>query len=213
MPLRHRQSRAASAPSKDGARVAPRIIAAAREHFLTHGFRGVTMDDLAAELAVSKKTLYTAFRSKTALVEAVLRTKFLEIERDLKRIVAGGAADFPACLHELLACVQRHAGEIRPPFVRDIRRDAPEVFALVERSRRKLIERHFTRLFNRGRKAGLVRRDISVPVMIEILLGATDAVVNPAKMEELGLPPGAGYSAVISVVLTGVLNARGRVRL
>ncbi|MGH8100838.1 MAG: TetR/AcrR family transcriptional regulator, partial [Chthoniobacterales bacterium] len=34
-----------------------RILGAARAHFFSHGFRSVTMDDLAEELGVSKKTL------------------------------------------------------------------------------------------------------------------------------------------------------------
>ena len=49
-----------------------RIVEAARAHFFSHGFRSVTMDDLADELGISKKTLYAHFRSKIALLEAVL---------------------------------------------------------------------------------------------------------------------------------------------
>ena len=46
-----------------------RIVAGARKHFFVHGFWSVTMDDLANELAISKKTLYTRFQSKAALLE------------------------------------------------------------------------------------------------------------------------------------------------
>ncbi|HKA32612.1 MAG TPA: helix-turn-helix domain-containing protein, partial [Candidatus Binatia bacterium] len=51
-----------------GGQSAARIVAAARRHFLAHGFRHVTMDDLAAELGASKKTLYASFPSKEALI-------------------------------------------------------------------------------------------------------------------------------------------------
>ena len=57
-----------------------RIVEAAREHFFSHGFRSVTMDDLAEELAISKKTLYAHFPSKIALLEAVLADKFASVE-------------------------------------------------------------------------------------------------------------------------------------
>nr|MBA3354117.1 helix-turn-helix transcriptional regulator [Blastocatellia bacterium] len=53
-----------------------RVLEAARGHFFHHGFRNVTMDDLAAELGVSKKTLYAHFPGKDALLEAVLNDKF-----------------------------------------------------------------------------------------------------------------------------------------
>ena len=48
-----------------------RITTAARQHFFAHGFRGVTMDDLARELGMSKKTVYASFPSKADLLRAV----------------------------------------------------------------------------------------------------------------------------------------------
>ena len=45
-----------------------RIVDAARVHFFSHGFRSVTMDDLAEELGISKKTLYAHFPGKIDLL-------------------------------------------------------------------------------------------------------------------------------------------------
>jgi AcrR family transcriptional regulator len=190
-----------------------RIVAAARRYFLAHGFRNVTMDDLADELGMSKKTLYASFPSKTALLEAVLRDKFQSVEADLERISSARGRDAIAGLHQLLACVRRHSEEIQPPFVRDIRRAAPEMFQLVEKSRRRLIQRYFGKMFDEGRREGIIRRDISTRLMIEILLGATEAVMNPPKMAELGLTPKRGYIDVITVILKGVVTEEGRSKL
>jgi hypothetical protein len=47
--------------------------------------------------------------------------------------------------------------------------------------------------------------------MIEILVGAVDAIINPVRMGELGLTPQTGYAQIISVFLEGVLvRPRGR---
>jgi AcrR family transcriptional regulator len=189
---------------------AGRIVAAARRHFLAHGFRRVTMDDLAEELGMSKKTLYAAFPSKIDLVRAVVLDKFRTIEADLDGILSRNSPDDLSVLHDLLACVQQHAAEIQPPFVRDIRREAPEVFELVQSRRRAVIQRYFGTLFDNGRRAGIFRKDISTRMMIEILLGVTEALMNPAKMAELGLTPKAGFSLVISVILEGVLTDKAR---
>jgi len=67
------------------------MIAAARREFFVHGFRRVSMDDLAAELRMSKKTLYASFPSKSSLVEAVLKAKFDDVEADLFDGLASGA--------------------------------------------------------------------------------------------------------------------------
>lgn len=186
-----------------------RIIAAARRHFLSHGFRRVTMDDLAEELGMSKKTLYICFPSKSALLKGVLLNKFDDIEADLRQVTAN-CADVPTALHELLACVQRHTEEIQPPFVRDIQREAPEMFQLVERRRRDVIQRHFGKLFEQGRRAGIIRKDIPTRLIIEILLGATQAMLNPPKMAELNLTPKTGFSAIVTVILEGALTKAGR---
>ncbi len=189
---------------------ARRIVAAARRHFFAHGFRHVTMDDLAAELGASKKTLYASFPSKEALLEAVLKDKFRSVQADLARLAADAGADAVADLKRLLACMHHHTAEIQPSFVRDLRRAAPELFHVIERRRRALIRRYFGRFFAEGRRRGVVRKDIRVDVIIEILLGATEAVANPPKLAELRLSPNEAYMDIINVVLTGIVTDAGR---
>jgi len=48
-----------------------KIIHKSAELFLTLGFKSVTMDDIAREMGISKKTIYVHFANKTKLVEAV----------------------------------------------------------------------------------------------------------------------------------------------
>jgi AcrR family transcriptional regulator len=189
-----------------------RILALARQHFLAHGVRSVTMDELAEELGMSKKTLYAHFPSKAALVEAVIVDKLGEVEADLSRIATAGTRDLPGLLPPLLATVQRHMEELQPPFLRDLRRAWPEISERVEGRRREMIRRCFTKLLDEGHRAGAVRRDVPVRVIIEILLGATQAVMNPPKLAELGLTPQAGLTSIIRVILEGVLTEKGRAR-
>jgi AcrR family transcriptional regulator len=199
---------AGSAVSEDSA--AHRIVVAARSHFFAHGFRSVTMDDLADELGMSKKTLYAVFSSKLDLLRAVLLEKFRHVEADLDKVMSAVSMDVLGALHQLLACMQRHAGEIQPPFVRDIRREAPEVFKTVEDQRRKIIQRYFGRIFEEGRRAGIIRKDIPTRLMIAMLVGVTESIMNPPKMAELGLTPQTGYLSVVSVMLEGLLTEKGR---
>jgi hypothetical protein len=61
-----------------------------------------------------------------------------------------------------------------------------------------------------GRKAGFIRKDISVKLVLEILIGAANGVMIPPKMAELGLTPKTGFSAIISVILEGIVTTEGR---
>ena len=187
-----------------------RIIDAARAHFFSHGFRSVTMDDLAMELGISKKTLYAYFPGKFDLLEAVLVDKLTGVEATLKEVTRAHPDDFPATLRELLAGTQRELDEIKPPFVRDMRQKAPDVFKLVERRRAALIQRYFGRFFLEGQRAGMVRKDVPAKLIIEILLAMVQSIMNPPKMEELGMMPKEGFSGILKIILEGALTSKGR---
>jgi len=187
-----------------------RIVDAARVHFFNHGFRRVTMDDLAEELGISKKTLYAHFPGKIDLLEAVLADKFAGVEATLKEVTRAHAHDFPETLRELLAGTKRELDEIKPPFVRDMRQKAPEVFKLVEQRRAALIQRYFGKFFVEGQRAGMVRKDVPAKLMIEVLLAMVQSIMNPPKMEELGMLPKEGFTGILKIVLEGALTAKGR---
>ncbi len=191
---------------------AARILAGARRHFFSHGFRGVTMDDLAAELGMSKKTFYQYFANKNALLEAVLDEKFRDVDADLATAIVDCGTNFSVCLHRLLSTMQKHTQELQPAFVRDMQRSRPDLFGRVRIRRRQIIQNHFGKLLAAGQKRGLIRKDIPLHVAIEILIGTTEAIVNPAKVMELELTPGKAFSAVIAVFLEGMITAKGRQR-
>jgi AcrR family transcriptional regulator len=187
-----------------------RIVEAARAHFFSHGFRSVTMDDLAEELGISKKTLYAHFPGKMQLLEAVLADKFAGVEAKLNEITRAHPHNFSAALHELLTTTQRELDEIKPPFVRDMRQKAPHVFKVVERRRAALIERFFGKLFIEGQRTGMVRKDVPAKFMIEILLAMVQGIMNPPKMEELGMTPKEGFAGILKIVLEGALAGKAR---
>ncbi|HEX3419654.1 MAG TPA: TetR/AcrR family transcriptional regulator [Candidatus Udaeobacter sp.] len=187
-----------------------RIVGAARAHFFSHGFRSVTMDNLAEELGISKKTLYAYFPGKFDLLEAVLADKLTSVEATLKEVTRAHPDDFPATLRKLLTGTQRELAEIKPPFVRDMRQKAPDVFKLIERRRAALIQRYMGKVFVDGQRLGMVRKDVPAKLIIEILLAMVQSIMNPAKMEELGMMPKEGYAGILKIVLEGALTPKGR---
>ncbi|HVN24922.1 MAG TPA: TetR/AcrR family transcriptional regulator [Syntrophorhabdales bacterium] len=196
-----------------GQSVRRRIITNARRRFLAHGFRIITMDDLATDLGMSKKTLYAHFPNKVALLEAVLRDKMHDIDVDLGRIASGDISSFPALLQELSACLRQHLEEIQPSFLWDIQREQPDMFLLVQKRRLEMIHRYFGKVLEEGRKAGLICKDLPPAFIIELLLAAVESILTPQKMKEMELTPPDGFLAIIRVVLTGIMTEKGRARM
>ena len=56
----------------------------------------------------------------------------------------------------------------------------------------------------------MVRRDVPAKLIIEILLTIVQAIMNPAKMDELGMTPKEGFAGILKIVLEGALTAKGR---
>ncbi len=63
-----------------------KIIAKATDMYLSFGFKSVTMDDIASEMGISKKTIYQHFENKNDLVEAVTMHLFETISTGIDEI-------------------------------------------------------------------------------------------------------------------------------
>ena len=98
-----------------------RIAATAERIFFAAGFSRVLMDDLARELGMSKKTLYSHFSSKEDLLRAVLARRTREVERGLEAIVSTKET-FPLKLGHLAQFLQSKLADVSPVFLGDIRR-------------------------------------------------------------------------------------------
>ena len=65
-----------------------KITTTATELFLNLGFKSVTMDDIASEMGISKKTIYTHFSNKTDLVNEVTSQLFCIVSEGIDFICA-----------------------------------------------------------------------------------------------------------------------------
>ena len=62
------------------------IIEKSRELFLTIGFKSVTMDHIAQDMGISKKTIYNYFKNKMELVNSVTNNLFVSITQGVNQI-------------------------------------------------------------------------------------------------------------------------------
>lgn len=63
-----------------------KILEKAEEMFLNYGAKSITMDDIAKEMGISKKTIYVHFSNKEKLVEVVVFSVFNTISKAIDEI-------------------------------------------------------------------------------------------------------------------------------
>ena len=69
-------------------RMKDKIINKAKEMFLRLGFKSITMDDIACEMCISKKTIYKFFENKDVLIEEATSSVHKQVHETINAIVA-----------------------------------------------------------------------------------------------------------------------------
>lgn len=187
-----------------------RITGAALELFLQAGFSKVTMDELASNLGMSKKTIYGYFPSKDALVQELVEKTLKTIEAGVDRIVFSRRLDFVEKLKQLLGFIGAMIGNFGPAFSADLQKHAPGVWKEIDEFRRKKIIRNFGRLFEEGIKKGVFRKDINPELLVRMYANTVSVTLNPATLSELPVSATDIFDAIVKVFFEGILTGRAR---
>ena len=159
-----------------------RILDAAQVRFFAHGFSRVSMDELAADLGMSKRTLYRHFRSKHELLAAVVRRFTDQIALEMDPILADRALDFPVRLGAILAVLGRRLVLLDKYFIEDLVRHAPREWERIEDFRRERILRVFGELFKEGAAEGHFRKDLDPALVLQIYFHSIQNILNPRTL-------------------------------
>ena len=115
-----------------------RIILAAVELFTTNGIKSITMDEIAASLGISKRTLYEVFPDKETLLEECI----LKSQKDGDIFVKGVIETSSNVLEVLLRCYQwsiERFHATNKKFFEDIKK-YPKAYQLMKNNRNRSSE-------------------------------------------------------------------------
>lgn len=187
-----------------------RILEKASDQFFALGYTRVTMDELAKELGMSKKTLYKYFPSKVDMLRAIVQDFIREVIEEQDRILNDKKLDFEQRLSELLKLLVRLLSKIDPSLMRDVQRAAPDVWETIEQTRQNRINTVFGGLLREGQQNGYVRRDIHLPLVIMAMAATIRATLNPATVSQFPVSLIDAFETVRSLYLGGILTDQGR---
>jgi len=195
--------------SSDSAAIA-RIVRQAREHLFSHGYCQCTMDELAAELGMSKKTLYAHFSSKDDIVRAVLEQLGAEIRADADALFVDRSLTFAEKLRGFAEGMFERLAKLNPRTPRELQRFAPHLHQLLVEIRQRNIPYVFGRFIEEGRLAGKVREDVDAAFAVEFFLAAMQNLLQSGAAERLKLAPRDLVPRAIDLLFAGLLTPAGR---
>jgi AcrR family transcriptional regulator len=141
-----------------------RILLKAQELFKRFGIRSVSMDDMAAQLGMSKKTLYQYYKDKEELVRAVISAE-LESHVSFCQQDRQNAQD---PIHEVFLSMDRVSqmfAAMNPSILFDLEKYHPTAFKVFKEFQTSFLFNMIRDNIERGVKDGLYRPDIDIDIL------------------------------------------------
>jgi len=143
--------------------VKDKIIERASVLFTENGIKGITMDDLAQYMGMSKRTIYEYFSDKKELVNECILYLEQQREEKVKEIFDSSENMFEALLkmyQESLVDMQK----MNKNFIDDIKKYFPEIDQRhIQKKEEKM--KITARFFKQGVELGLIRKELNVEVL------------------------------------------------
>lgn len=143
------------------------IIQKATELFLTLGFKSVTMDDIANEMGISKKTIYQYFENKNVLVEEAVMYLFKTISsgiEDIRDLEKNPIEE----IFEIKKFLMVHLKDEKSSPQYQLEKYYPNIFKDIKEKQFCVMEDCVTCNLERGIKMGLYRENIDVDFVSKI---------------------------------------------
>lgn len=141
-----------------------KILNKAIDLYLTLGTKSVTMDDIARELGISKKTIYSYFSNKEKLVEAVTFKVFEQINKGIIKICEARFNPIEE-LYVVKDLVLKQLKNERSSPQFQLQKYYPKIFENLKRKKFDSVEKCIDRNFKNGVDLGLYRKNINTKLI------------------------------------------------
>jgi hypothetical protein len=166
-----------------------RILHKARELMFQTGVKHVTMDDLANQLGISKKTIYQYFKDKDALVSSVVEYELVNHAQLCNQSME--AAD--NAVHEiflLMKVIQEMFNKMNPLALFEIEKYYPLAYEKIKNHKDDYIFSMISSNLEKGIAEGLYRKDVDVTILSKYrletsLIPFNIHVFHPTKFDML----------------------------
>jgi AcrR family transcriptional regulator len=193
----------------DAATPARRILGVVRERLFTYGYNALTMDVLAHELGMSKKTLYVHFPSKDAIIGAIIDEIGATIRTRMDVVLSDPKLTFTQKLCGLNEVVGSNLAKASPGMLHDLQRFAPALYQKIDDVRQRNVPHVFGRLIRAGIAEGMVRPEIDPGFAVEFWLQAMRGLTHPTALDRTQLSPSQTLEKAIKLFFGGLLTAAG----
>ncbi|MBP1225370.1 TetR/AcrR family transcriptional regulator [Flavobacterium sp. 1355] len=168
-----------------------KIISKASELFLKLGFKSVTMDDIAGEMCISKKTIYKYFCNKEVLIEESTSTVHRQVHEIIDSIVAKNlnAIHENFEIREMFRDMFKNNIDTSPIY--QLKKHYPEIYQNVLSHEIEQCTKYFRENIEKGIREGLYRPDLNIDIYVKfyytLIFHINENTISEREAQEIEL--------------------------
>lgn len=195
-----------------------KILDVAYKLFLKQGYKNTTMDDIAQELSMSKKTLYKYFPGKLELLAASFEILKNRLTVKVETLLENQYIPFTAKLKSMLTAVAADLAPINPELLEDLREHATDIWAELQVYIRESAFLRFQRLIAEGVEKGYILPHMNISLIVCLYAAAIQSLIDirfleqfPAEMQKsMKISTAEKYDQAIQIIFQGILTDEAR---
>jgi len=185
------------------------IIEKANDLFLNLGFKSVTMDDLASEMGISKKTIYANFQNKTKLVEATTHHLFCVIAEGIDTILKENQDPITE-LYAIKAFVMHHLKNEKSAPLHQLEKYYPKIHQGLKSKQFEVFQECVIDNLKRGISQGVFRKNIDIQFISRIYFIGTNGIKDKNMFPEELFPVTKLMDNYLAYHILGITTEKGR---
>ncbi len=178
------------------------------EIFMKYGFFKTTMDDLARELKISKKTIYKYFSSKEDLINAIIQNLMNLVQTNINRIVSGKENSVLKLLN-LSNFFLDLSFRIDNRWISDLKIHNPKAWERIEHFRKETIIFAFNNIIDQGKKENLIVDKPNI-IIVTIILSSVQGIINPEFLANNNFSMKEAFIQTFDILISGILTKKGK---
>ncbi len=186
-----------------------RIVDVSSKRFMESGISKVTLDEIATELGMSKKTMYKFFPSKEDLLKTIVHTMMNGLRVRVEAVV-NSDKPFVEKAPELLALIGHQISIMSKQFLFDLQRFTPELWKEIDDFRRQRILTNVRKIFIQAQDEGVFRKDLDIELFILVFTSSVQGIVNPQTLSQQSFSAEEALHGIFRIIFEGAMTEEAR---
>lgn len=184
-----------------------RIIAKASELFLLHGIKTVTMDYLATEMGISKRTLYERFKDKETLLLRTLDYQNLKSQEEREKLAKECTNPLELNLMEYKA-ISDSLRRINRNYIRDLQKYHPQIAEYFAKKREADMERVVS-VVEKSIQEGYIRAELNPRILALLLRVQLEVLIYSEEIEKNHFSYPEVFETIVLNYARGIATPKG----